>query len=526
MPPTTKDVIKALQQQDVTVVRQSSSHIIMSNGAVLTANSKDVPPWILKKAGLKEVNGQLVPIDNGDNTAPAVGGNAGSDSGSSSTQNSGNSGKKQSNSQPATLGATPSPGSFTPVNNDLTQPKIKPVSTSDLIGGSINTASGPDLVHVGGGTPINVNHDLLGPQTGDTPAPDLQGPDPTRNEQSASSDLSQPVGPPPPPYTGGAPVVSATQNPDTGVTQTVTSTGAVIDQSADGTPYRAGWVDPNNPDSPILPGATNPYTSPPDTSTDPNAFQTVKNENDNAGTTNLAPDPNPTPPPPYTGGAPVSSVTQNPTTGVTQTITATGAVIDQAPGGTPYRAGWVDPNNPNSPILPGDTNPYTSSGSSAPDSSSTPTLGFSGSDVVPADPNTGFAYGDADPYASNPAPVAPAPVSDSSSAPAAPPDNSSQTDTSAPTLAFSGPDVVPTDPNTGFAYGDADPYASAPAAPPPSDPTPAPMPAADPPPPDPAPDDGGGIALPASNDNTSPIVNSGGMVVDPNTGNTYGDWQP
>lgn len=68
---------------------------------------------------------------------------------------------------------------------------------------------------------------------------------------------------------------------------------------------------------------------------------------------------------PYTGGAPVSKVFY-PADGSTVTITKTGAVIKQSPCGTPYREGWVNPNNisginvySNIPQLkPGAANPY------------------------------------------------------------------------------------------------------------------------------------------------------------------------
>lgn len=49
---------------------------------------------------------------------------------------------------------------------------------------------------------------------------------------------------PPDPYRGGAPVVKIFY-PDDGSTVTITSTGAVIKQAKNGTPYRQGWVDPN-----------------------------------------------------------------------------------------------------------------------------------------------------------------------------------------------------------------------------------------------------------------------------------------
>lgn len=50
------------------------------------------------------------------------------------------------------------------------------------------------------------------------------------------------------------------------------------------------------------------------------------------------------PPQPYTGGAPVAKVFY-PADGSTITVTATGAVIKQSPGGNPYRQGWVNPSD-------------------------------------------------------------------------------------------------------------------------------------------------------------------------------------
>jgi hypothetical protein len=75
------------------------------------------------------------------------------------------------------------------------------------------------------------------------------------------------------------------------------------------------------------------------------------------------------PPAPYTGGAPVAKVIY-PADGSTITVTSTGAVIKQSPGGTPYRQGWVNPsqiNNYNTVadmrghIAYGSSNPYTAS---------------------------------------------------------------------------------------------------------------------------------------------------------------------
>lgn len=47
----------------------------------------------------------------------------------------------------------------------------------------------------------------------------------------------------PPPYTGGAPVAKVFHLSD-GSTMTITTTGAVVKQSMNGTPYRQGWIDP------------------------------------------------------------------------------------------------------------------------------------------------------------------------------------------------------------------------------------------------------------------------------------------
>lgn len=46
----------------------------------------------------------------------------------------------------------------------------------------------------------------------------------------------------PPPYTGGAPVAKVFHLSD-GSTLTITTTGAVVKQSMNGTPYRQGWID-------------------------------------------------------------------------------------------------------------------------------------------------------------------------------------------------------------------------------------------------------------------------------------------
>ncbi len=81
----------------------------------------------------------------------------------------------------------------------------------------------------------------------------------------------------------------------------------------------------------------------------------------------------PPPPSPYQGGAPVEKVL-HPDDGSTITITSTGAVIKQSPGGTPYREGWVDPNKISDidsvsdltgNIRSGNTNPFTHPASTA-----------------------------------------------------------------------------------------------------------------------------------------------------------------
>lgn len=71
---------------------------------------------------------------------------------------------------------------------------------------------------------------------------------------------------------------------------------------------------------------------------------------------------------PYNGGAPVSKVFY-PNDGSTMTITCTGAVIKQSPGGNPYRQGWVNPDNARNintvsdlrgQLASGSTNPFGS----------------------------------------------------------------------------------------------------------------------------------------------------------------------
>lgn len=47
----------------------------------------------------------------------------------------------------------------------------------------------------------------------------------------------------PPPYTGGAPVAKVFHLSD-GSTMTITTTGAVVKQSRNATPYRQGWINP------------------------------------------------------------------------------------------------------------------------------------------------------------------------------------------------------------------------------------------------------------------------------------------
>jgi hypothetical protein len=77
-------------------------------------------------------------------------------------------------------------------------------------------------------------------------------------------------------------------------------------------------------------------------------------------------------PAPYTGGASIAKVLY-PKDGSTVTITSTGAVIKQSPGGNPYREGWVDPGYINSinsssdlsgMMSSGSVNPYTQSSQS------------------------------------------------------------------------------------------------------------------------------------------------------------------
>ncbi len=76
--------------------------------------------------------------------------------------------------------------------------------------------------------------------------------------------------------------------------------------------------------------------------------------------------------PAYTGGQSVSKVfnSSNGTTndGSTVTITCTGAVVKQSPGGNAYREGWVDPNKINSLNSASDLNGtgLLSSGSASP----------------------------------------------------------------------------------------------------------------------------------------------------------------
>ncbi|HEX5394812.1 MAG TPA: hypothetical protein VFW52_00420 [Candidatus Saccharimonadales bacterium] len=74
-------------------------------------------------------------------------------------------------------------------------------------------------------------------------------------------------------------------------------------------------------------------------------------------------------PAPYTGGGSVSKVFY-PADGSTITITDTGAVIKQSPGGNAYRQGWIDPTAINSiysaadlngRLMNGQANPYTKS---------------------------------------------------------------------------------------------------------------------------------------------------------------------
>jgi hypothetical protein len=85
-----------------------------------------------------------------------------------------------------------------------------------------------------------------------------------------------------------------------------------------------------------------------------------------------------TPPAPYTGGAAVVKVL-HPADGSTVTITATGAVIKQSPGDTPYREGWVSTCNIGSineasdlqgQIQPGSSNPFSSNCNNAQSTSS------------------------------------------------------------------------------------------------------------------------------------------------------------
>lgn len=69
--------------------------------------------------------------------------------------------------------------------------------------------------------------------------------------------------------------------------------------------------------------------------------------------------------PPYGGGASISKVFY-PADGSTMTITCTGAVIKQSPGGTPYRQGWVNPANIGNINSTSDLKGQIASGSSNP----------------------------------------------------------------------------------------------------------------------------------------------------------------
>lgn len=79
-------------------------------------------------------------------------------------------------------------------------------------------------------------------------------------------------------------------------------------------------------------------------------------------------------PAPYSGGASVAKVIY-PADGSTVTITSTGAVIKQSPGGNPYREGWINPSDIcdinvssdlNGRLRAGSSNPYdTGTGSSS-----------------------------------------------------------------------------------------------------------------------------------------------------------------
>jgi hypothetical protein len=82
---------------------------------------------------------------------------------------------------------------------------------------------------------------------------------------------------------------------------------------------------------------------------------------------------------PYTGGASVSKVFY-PADGSTITVTCTGAVVKQSPGGTAYRQGWINPatvndtssfNDLRGHIMSGSVNPYGNSNTSCNNSSHT-----------------------------------------------------------------------------------------------------------------------------------------------------------
>lgn len=71
---------------------------------------------------------------------------------------------------------------------------------------------------------------------------------------------------------------------------------------------------------------------------------------------------------PYTGGTPVAKVFYL-ADGSTVTITCTGAVIKQSPGGNPYREGWINPSQTGSLSTAADLKGQLSSGSTNPNGS-------------------------------------------------------------------------------------------------------------------------------------------------------------
>src|SRR5581483_3820409 len=156
------------------------------------------------------------------------------------------------------------------------------------------------------------------------------------------------------PYSGGE-SISKVFYPADGSIITVTSSGAVIKQSPGHTAYREGWVSPCSISSynsasdltgHIASGASNPYSS--------NCSTTSSSTN--SSTSAVAP---------YTGGANIIKVFY-PADGSTITITCTGAVVKQSPGGNPYREGWINPANINNYHSASDLDGHIVSGTSSP----------------------------------------------------------------------------------------------------------------------------------------------------------------